>query len=80
MNHVHKETKYIVSVIITVGKDTSGGNNVFYDGVKTSNLGSIAHIWKHLYGRMILSPFEFFFHESTRCSGYRAAVYFILTK
>ena len=44
MNHVHKDTKYLVSVIITVDNYTSGGDTVFYDGAKTSDLGSIAHI------------------------------------
>ena len=29
MNHVHKETKDLVYVIITVGKDISGGDTVF---------------------------------------------------
>ena len=48
----------MVSVIITVGKDISGGDTVFYDGVKTSDLGSRARILKHLHGRMIFGPFE----------------------
>ena len=39
MNHVHKDTKYLVSVIITLGKNISGGETMFYDGVKTSDLG-----------------------------------------
>ena len=34
LNHVHKDTKELVSVIITLGKDISGGDTVFYDGVK----------------------------------------------
>ena len=65
MNHVHKNTKYLVSVIITLGIDISGGDTVFYDGVKTSGLGSRAHILKHLHGRMIFGPFEKVFHEVT---------------
>ena len=33
---------------------------MFYDGVKTSDLGSRAHVLKHLHlhGRMIFGPFE----------------------
>ena len=46
MNHVHKATKDMVSIIITVGKDISGGDTTFYDEVKTSDLGSRAHILK----------------------------------
>ena len=33
-NHMHKDVKDLVSVIITLGKDISGGDTVFYDGVK----------------------------------------------
>ena len=80
MNHVHKDSKYLVSVIITLGKNISGGDNVFYDGVKTSDLGSRAHILKHLYEIMIFGPFEKVFHEGTLWSVYRDVISFILTK
>ena len=60
MNHVNKDSKYLVSVIITMGKNITGGETVFYYGVKTSNLGSRANILKKLHGRMIFGPFEFF--------------------
>ena len=46
ISHVHKESKDLVSVIINLGKNISGGDTVFYDGVKTSDLGSRAHILK----------------------------------
>ena len=39
INHVHKDTKDLVPVIITLGKNISGGDTVFYDGDKTSDLG-----------------------------------------
>ena len=80
MNHVHKYSKDMVSVIITVGKNISGGYTVFYDGVKTSHLGSRSHILKHLHGRMICGPFEKVSHEGTLWSGYRSVIFFILTK
>ena len=44
LNHVHKDSKYLDSVIITLGKYISGGDTVFYDGVKSSDLGSRAHV------------------------------------
>ena len=53
---------------------------MFYDGVKTSDLGSRAHILKHLYEIMIFGPFEKVFHEGTIWSGYRAVIPFIFTK
>ena len=60
LNHVHKDSKDLVSVIIILGKNISGGDTVFYDGVKTSDLGSRAHVLKILHGRMIFGPFDFF--------------------
>ena len=80
LNSVHKYNKDLVSVIITVRKDISGRDTVFYDGVKTSDLGSRARILKHLHGRMIFGLFEEVFHEGTLYSGYRAVISFILTK
>ena len=53
---------------------------MFYDGVKSSEFGSRAHILKHLHGRMVFGPFEFFFHEGTLWCGYRAVISFIMTK
>ena len=50
LNRVYKDTKDLVSVIITLGKNISGGDTMFYDGVKISDLVSRAHILKHLYG------------------------------
>ena len=70
----------MVSVIITPGKDISGGDTVFYGGVKSSDFGSRAHILKHSHGRMVFGPFEKVFHEGTLWSGYRAVIYLILTK
>ena len=80
LNHVHKDAKDLVSSIIIVGKDISGGDTVFYDELKTSDLGSRAHILKYLCGRMIFGPFEKVFHEGTLWSGYRSVISFILTK
>ena len=37
---MHKDVKYLVSVIITLGKDIIGGDTVFYDGVKIVILGT----------------------------------------
>ena len=58
MNYVYKDSKDLVSVIINLGGNISGGDTLFYDGVKTSDLGSRAHFLKHLHGRIIFGPFE----------------------
>ena len=60
LKHIHKHSKYLVSVIITVVENISVGDTVFNDGVKTSDLGSRDHVLKHLHGRMIFGPFNFF--------------------
>ena len=48
----------MVSVIITVGKNIIGGDTMFFDGVKTSDLGSRADFLKHFLGILIFGPFE----------------------
>ena len=80
MNHVNKDTKDLVSVIIKVGKDMIGGGTVFYDGVKTSDLVSRSHILKYLQGQMVFGPFEKVLLEGTLWSVYIAVISFILTK
>ena len=58
LNHVHKDSKYLVPVRITLGGNIGGEDTVFYYGVKTSDLGSRSHVLKYLHGRMTFGPFE----------------------
>ena len=58
MKHLNKYTKDLLSVIINLGTNISGGNTVFYDWVKTYDLGNIPHDLKYLHGRIIFGPFE----------------------
>ena len=60
LNHVHKYSNCLFSVMITPGENIRGGDTVFDNGVKTSDLGSRPHFLKHLHGRMIFGPFSFF--------------------
>ena len=57
LSHVNRYSKDLLSVIINIGVNIRGGDTVFYDGVKTSDLGSRAHDLKHLHGRIIFGPF-----------------------
>ena len=59
MNHVHKYTKYLLSIIIYLGTNIRVRGTVFNDRVKTSDSGSRAHGLKHLHGRIIFGPFNF---------------------
>ena len=71
MNHVHKYTNYLLSIIITLKTYMRGGYTVFYDRVKTTDLGIRAHALKYLHGRMIFGPFETIYHEGTLWRGHR---------
>ena len=51
-----------MSVIITLGKNISIGDTMFNDGVIKTDLVKIAHLLKHLPGRIIMGQFERFFH------------------
>ena len=66
-------------VIITLINNIRGGDTVFYDRIKTSDLGSRAHILKHLFGRMIFVPF-FSFCEGNLWRGPGAIISLIITK
>ena len=80
MNHVHKDTKYLFSVIITLGTNTRGGDTALHDGVKTYYLGIRYHVLKHLHGRMGFDPFEKNYHEDNLWRGPRAVMFFIINK
>ena len=80
MNHFYKDTKDLVSVIITLVTNISGGDTVFYDEVKIYELGNISHVLKYLHGRIIFAPFEIVFHEGSIWRGHIAVIFFILTR
>ena len=78
LNNVHKDSNYLVSFIIPAGKDISGGETVFYDEVKTSDLVSRSHILKTFHKRMIFGTFERIFLEGTLWIVHIAVISFIL--
>ena len=47
LNHVHKDSKYILSVIIILGTYVNGGETVFNDRDNMDDIGKIAHVLKH---------------------------------
>ena len=65
LNHVHKDSKDLFSFIITLGKYISGVYTVFYDGLKTSDFGSRAHVLNNLHGRMICVLYKKYLHGKT---------------
>ena len=79
MNHVHKDSKDLVYVIIDMENDISGGDTVFYDGVKISNLRSRSHILKKFTWKNDIWSIKKN-HEGTLCRVHRAVISFILTR
>ena len=69
----------MVSVIITQGVNISRRETAFYDGVKTSDLGSISHVLKPLYGRIIFGPSKKN-NEGNLWRGHRSVISFIFLK
>ena len=53
------------------------GGTVYYDEVKTSDLGIRACVLKRLHARMIFGPFEKKIHEGNIWIGHRALIYTI---
>ena len=51
LNHVHKESKDLLSVIIILGTDVNGGETVFYDGENMNDIGKRVHVLNHSHGR-----------------------------
>ena len=47
LNHLHKDSKYLMSVIIILGTDVHGGETVFYDGKNMNEIRKRAHVLKH---------------------------------
>ena len=69
-----------MSVIIIMVINISGEDIVFYEIVKHIDFWKIAHVLKHLHGRIILGPFEIFFHEGSLWRGHISIISFIITK
>ena len=47
LNHVHKDSHNLLSVMIIFGTDVHGGETFFYDGEKMNDIGKRAHFLKH---------------------------------
>ena len=62
LNHVHKDSKDLLSVIIILGTDVHGGETVFYDGENMNDIGKRAHVLKHSHGRCVIGYFDKFLH------------------
>ena len=80
INHVHKDSKYLLSVIIIFGRDVKGGATVFHDGENMHDTGKIAHVLNHSHRRCVISYFDKILHEGSIWTGHRTILLFILHK
>ena len=60
--HLHKDSKYLLSVIIILGTYVNGGEIDFYDGENMNDIGKRAHVLKHSHGRCVIGSFGKLFH------------------
>ena len=78
LNHVHKDSNNLLSVIIILGTNSHGGETVFYDGDNMKDIWKRAHVLKHSHGRCMVCTFDKNLHEGSIWTGHRAVLYFIL--
>ena len=80
LNHVHRYSKYLLSVIIILGIDVNGGKIVFYDIDNMNDIGKREHVLKNSHGRCVIGAFDKVLHEGSIWTGHRAVLLFILNK
>ena len=69
-----------MSVIMSLGRNISGGGVVICDGVKLTELVMRTCVLKHLHGRIIMGPFYICFHKGSLRRIHRPVISFIITK
>ena len=57
IDHLHKDSKYLLSVIIISGTYVNGGETVFNDGENMNYIEKRAHVLKHSNGRCVIGSF-----------------------
>ena len=78
LNHVHKYSKDLLSVIIILGTDLNGGKIVFYDRENMNDIGKRAYVLKHSHGRCVIGSFNKILHKGSIRTGNRGVILFIL--
>ena len=80
INHVHNESKDLLSVIIILVNNVNGDETVFNDGENMNDIRKTGHVLKHSHGRCIISAFDKILHEDSIWTGHRNVLSFILHK
>ena len=64
LNHVHKYSKDIMSVIVTLGPVVNGGENVLLNGITMDEIVKISNVINNSHVRCVLGAFEKFYMRS----------------
>ena len=80
LNHVHKDIKVLLLVIIKLVTDINGDETVVYDGDNMNDIGKRAHALKHSHRRCVFVYFDKSLHEFSIWTGHRVVLSFILHK
>ena len=65
INHFHKESNDLLSVIIILGTNFHGGETYFYDGVYMNGIGKRAHFLNHSHELCVVGAFETISNEGS---------------
>ena len=70
LNHLHKDSKDLLLVIIIFGTDVNVGETVFNDGENMNVIGKRAHVLDHSHGRYFIGYFDKILHEGSIWTGH----------
>ena len=74
LNHVHKYSNDLLSLIIILGRNVHGCKIVFYGGFNMNDIGKRAHFLKHSHARCVVGSFDKNLHEGYIWTGHRAVL------
>ena len=80
LNHVHVDSKDLLSVIIILGTDVNSGETIFYDEENIHDIVKGAHVLKHSRVRCVIGAFDKNLHEGSIWTVHRGFLSFILHK
>ena len=80
INHINKDSKDLLSVIVILGTNANSGETVFYDEYNMNDIGKRAQVLKHSHRRCVIGSFAKNLHEGSIWTDNRAVLSFILHK
>ena len=65
INHVHKDSNDLLSVIIVLGTDAHGGSKIFHYGMTRNEIGKGAHVLNYSHVRCVGGDSDKNVHEGS---------------